>query len=41
MKIIQFEQIIGIKPEQFERCKSYHAAAWTEELAPTIDGSIQ
>jgi L-rhamnose mutarotase len=29
----RYGQIIGIKPEHFERYKAYHAAAWPEVLA--------
>lgn len=39
--MIRFGQIIGIRPEQFERYKSYHAAVWPVVMATIKDCNIQ
>ncbi|MEN8248174.1 MAG: L-rhamnose mutarotase [Bacteroidota bacterium] len=41
MTTLRFGQIIGIKPEQIERYKSYHAAVWPEVLTTIKACNIQ
>lgn len=41
MKTIRFGQIIGIRPEQFDRYKSYHISVWPEILATIKACNIQ
>ena len=38
---IGFGQIIGIRPEQFERYKSYHTAVWLEVMVAIKACNIQ
>jgi len=36
----RFGQIIGVKPEHFERYKAYHAAVWPDILGMITDCNI-